>query len=1115
MLSSESRWYFQLFGGFEARWGALRINRFRTAKTASLLGYLITHPPHRFAREALAELFWGDMEPERARNNLSVALHALRHALEIPGAPQLVEADSRWIGLKSDSYLADALEFEQAIQLARATSDPAQQYERLAFAAHLYQGDFLPGIYDAWVVRKASELQAECLNALEQLARFDAERGNIEAERAWLTQAVGINPLDSDLSAHLIELHLQARQYESAAQLSGAWLEQYRRLTGEPPPPRIVALHQEAQRRHTSRPQRSLSPSETRPDKPTLSPQLHSDASAPNSSNLAPLSPLSARREGGTLAAHAHFSPSSFTERGLGGEVEMVLLPALPPLPRTRFVGREGETAHLMELLTDAAVPCVVIVGLGGMGKTRLALEVAHRIAASQQTRVHWISLTAINRPEQIIPVVTQTLGLAMTSNPTDALRRYSAQHRPLIFLDNFEHLLPEGALIVAALLRAVPEMRLCVTSRFPLHIESETLFPLASLPCPDTPDCPALALFVDRARQVSHDFRLTEQNRPLILELCRQLGSIPLALDLAAARLNTLSPKQLLERVHDRLHWLKTRRDDIEARHRAMLSVLEATVAAVPQDARRMFAQLSLLPDVWDVELAQATVGMPPERFAEALETLLEASLIERVSDEPARYRMLEIVREYAQSLLSDARRRAAENRLCAWVLRTALHRAEEAYTPRLTEWLRFWDSCRAPLLLTLDLLEREGRLHEAIRLLRAVERCLYLRPLHDDALKRLQHWLNAGKLSSRDEADARLLQARLLFEASEGRQAMPVVRELAQLEGRDKRRGWALYWIVQIAFTMRDLPTALRYWKQLRRFYPCPEQPQLHCAIHYLWGYLEPVEDIVAWREEGVHFAQQSGDPILLGSALVALIELLVFHGEYDRALRYTNEAHRLYTQMDGPLYLIGVLHSQIYCLLQQGELTQAQQTLNACSEMESRLGLPKHTTHWLQASLWRWEGQLAQAQQLALSQVAELEMQQIWHQGAMMWELAALCAAEMGNLEEALRYAAEAARLREREDDLPRKLFTRTHYAYLRARAGNPDALKELEECLQFWRTLHWRPWQATTLLYLAETYAQYRETAHARAALEEAVQLNQSMGRTLALKKCQILKNLLSI
>jgi predicted ATPase len=749
------------------------------------------------------------------------------------------------------------------------------------------------------------------------------------------------------------------------------------------------------------------------------------------------------------------------------------------------------------------------------MGKTRLALEVAHRIAASQQMRVHWVYLTAITRPEQIVPAIVQTLGLAMTSNPTDALRRYSAQHHPLIFLDNFEHLLPEGALIVAELLRTVPEMRLCVTSRFPLRIESETLFPLAPLPCPDAPECPALALFVDRARQVSYDFRLTEQNRPLILELCRQLGSIPLALELAAARLNTLSPKQLLERVHDRLHWLKTRRDDTEARHRAMLSVLEATAAVLPPETRRIFAQLSLLPDVWDAELAQATVGMSPERFAKALETLLEASLIERVSEEPARYRVLEIVREYAQSLLSDARRRAAENRLCAWMLRTALQRAEEAYTPRLSEWLRFWDSCRAPLLLTLDLLERDGRLHEAIRLLRAVERYLYLRPLHEDALNRLQRWLNAGKLSSRDAVDARLLQARLLFEASEGRQAMSVVMELAQLERRDKRRGWALYWSVQIAFTMRDMPTALRYWKQLRRFYPCPEQPQLHCAIHYLWGYLEPVEDIVAWREECVRFAQQSGDPILLGSALVALIELLVFHGEYDRALRYTNEAYRLYTQMDEPLYLIGVLHSQIYCLLQQGELAQAQQTLNACSEMESRLGLPKQTTHWFQASLWRWDGQLAQAQLLALSQVAELEMQQLWHQGAMMWELAALCAAEMGNLEEALRYAAEAARLREREDDLPRKQFTRTHYAYLRARAGNPDALKELEECLQFWRTLDWRPWQATTLLYLAETYAQYGETARARAALEETIQLNQSMGRALALKKCQILKNLLPI
>jgi len=1048
MPFSDTRWYFQLFGGFEARRGALRINRFRTAKTTSLLSYLITHPPHRFAREVLADLFWSDMEPERARNNLSVALHSLRYALNLPNMPSVIEADSRWVGLREDSYMADVLEFEHAIQIALAISDPAQQYERLASAVHLYQGEFLPGIYDSWVVEKAAELQAECLNALEQLARFDAARGNTEAERAWRTKAVSINSsIDS---------------------------EQYHRFTGAPPPPRIVALNQEAQRRSESQTAHSISPSETRPDKPAL------------------------------LPPHPEKHAELFTTPH-----------ALPTLPRTRFVGREEEIAQLTQLLTDSTVPCVVITGLGGIGKTRLALEVAHRIAASEQMCVHWICLTTITRSEQIVPVMVQTLGLATASNLTDSLRRYSAQYRPLLFLDNFEHLLPDGTLIVADLLRAIPEMRLCITSRLPLRIESETLFPLTSLPCPDDLDCPAMTLFEDRARQVSHDIRLTEQNRPLVLELCRSLDSIPLALELAAARLNTLSLKQLLERVHNRLHWLKTRRSDIEVRHRAMLGVLEATLATLPPDTRRAFASLGLLPDEWDIELAQATVGMPPERFVEVLENLLEASLVKRVSDDPPRYRMLEIVREYAQSLLSDARRRATENHLCGWMVRTALHHAEEAYTPHLTEWLRFWDSYRAPLLLTLDLLERDGRLHEAVRLLRAVERYLCLRPLYEDMLNRLQHWLDTGTLSSRDAVDVRLLQARLLYEGREGHHAMSTVIELAQVERRDKRRGWALYWIVQMAFIERDMPTTMRYWKRLRRLYPCPEQPQLHCAIHYLWGYLESEENIIAWREEGVRFAQRSGDPVLLGSAINALVETLTLHGEYTRALRYLDEAQKLFDQLNTPLHLNSGMHFRAYCLLQQGELAQAQQILKDCTELTGRLGLSVYVTDYLQASLWRWEGRWAQAQQLALSRTAELELQQHWHLGAMMWEIAALCAAEMGIMDAALRYAAEAVRLRDYEDDLPRKQFTRTHYAYLRARAGDPSALQELQECLRFWQTLRWRPWQATTLYYLAEAYAQHGEISRAHTALEEAIQLNQCMGRALALQKCQILKNSLPI
>ncbi|MCX7925320.1 MAG: tetratricopeptide repeat protein, partial [Fimbriimonadales bacterium] len=215
----ESRWYFQFFGGFEARCGTLRINRLRTAKTTALLAYMATHPPHRFARDRLAELFWSDLEIERARNNLSVALNALRHAFHREEAQPLIYADAFTVGLTPERFAADVLEFEDALVVARRTSDPALRYEQLSRAVHLYQGDFLPCVYEEWAIQKAALLQGDCLAALEQLIAIDLERGDLTQAQQWLHKTLAINPDDGDALCQLAELYLDGRQYEAAAQV--------------------------------------------------------------------------------------------------------------------------------------------------------------------------------------------------------------------------------------------------------------------------------------------------------------------------------------------------------------------------------------------------------------------------------------------------------------------------------------------------------------------------------------------------------------------------------------------------------------------------------------------------------------------------------------------------------------------------------------------------------------------------------------------------------------------------------------------------------------------------------------------------------------------------------
>ncbi|MFN4033847.1 MAG: BTAD domain-containing putative transcriptional regulator [Fimbriimonadales bacterium] len=221
------------------------MNRLRTAKTTALLAYLAVHPPHRFTRETLADLFGSDMEYTRALNNLSVALNALRHAFHGEQASPLL----RSVRMIPERFMADVLEFEHALAIAKRAPETAIRYEQLSRAVHLYQGDFLPSVYDEWALQKAAALQGECLAALEQLTAVDLERGDTLQAQQWLQKTLRITPDDGDALCHLAELYLQARQHEAAAQVCRAWLAQRAEFAETALARRVATLLGEAYRR--------------------------------------------------------------------------------------------------------------------------------------------------------------------------------------------------------------------------------------------------------------------------------------------------------------------------------------------------------------------------------------------------------------------------------------------------------------------------------------------------------------------------------------------------------------------------------------------------------------------------------------------------------------------------------------------------------------------------------------------------------------------------------------------------------------------------------------------------------------------------------------------------
>jgi predicted ATPase/DNA-binding SARP family transcriptional activator len=1077
MMHAEPRWYFRLFGGFEARWGAVCVHRLRTAKTTALMGYMVAHPPHRFTRESLCARFWDDREPERARNSLSVALNAIRHAFHLDEASApLLECDAQTVALNPDLFAADVLAFEEAIALAQRTSDPSAQRHHYAHAASLYHGEFMAGYYEPWIIDKSAQLQLRYVHALRQLVELDLQRGERVSAIEWLQRLVSAQPYDPDPLYALTMLYLEEGLDAAARQLCEAWQAQYVRECGRavPDKARVALLHCQRSRGVRRRRERQATPA--RPDKP---------------------------------------------ERNAPPALPVFVAPAESalPTPAVPLLGREQELESLLRALRQPDTRCLTLLGLGGMGKTRLALEVAHRWA--QHAPVCWTPLATLTHAEQLPEAALLALGVAPENEPLPQLLHCLRQRGTLLLvLDNLEHLLPDAARLIARLLQDAPECRLLSTSRAPIGIDGETLVALAPLPCDDTLASPAVQLFVHRARQVAHDFRITDENLPIIGALCRRLDGVPLAIELAASRVNVLSPRQMLDSVAHRLEWLKTHRVDIPPRHREMRSVLDVSYVTLPAAAQTLLRQLAASPGAWTLATLHAVFypDAPLEPVADALETLLGAGLAMRLPNGDApKFHLLEVVREYAQTLQAPDEAHAYRRAISDWVQAQAATRAAQSHTAQLPDWLAFWDDHKELLRETLEFLHEQGQTGALLTLFEQIARYLVLRPAASWAHESLARAVQAADAPPDALCRAMCLLARLHFhlESFEASRAW-ARRALALAESPDApvddaTRGWALYWTVQLAFTARAMDTVNAHWERLWAYYPCPHEPRLHLAIHYLAGYLFPERHTAEWREQAVQFAHAQGDPLLLLDAIDALLEPLYFRGEYERARAYLREAETLARQLGSQTRLLPMLYTRAYIDIQQGALDSAESLIAELYALDAQLGRHAESIQWLHGMLYRHQGRYADALRLALELTAQHEMAQRPHEAASAWDLAATVALEMGDLTAARRYAQHALDQRARQDDAYRLHYSRTIYYGIRGMtAPDAEAINGLHACLRFWESQDLPPWRANTLYYLAAALAIAGETARAHDALDAAIHLNDAMGRRIALERCRALK-----
>jgi predicted ATPase/DNA-binding XRE family transcriptional regulator len=362
----------------------------------------------------------------------------------------------------------------------------------------------------------------------------------------------------------------------------------------------------------------------------------------------------------------------------------------------TTFVGRESDVADIKERLQSHRF--VTLVGTGGCGKTRCAIEVARGILDDYEDGVWLAELAAISDPAMVGSLIAGALSLREAADRPmlDTLLAFLKRKRLLLVLDNCEHVIDEARRVVAAILQTCPDVRVLATSRESFSIAGEQAYRLPSLAVPS-----AMQLFCDRAAAADNQFALSLEAAPHVADICKRLDGIPLAIELAAARITVLSPQQLAQKLGERFRLLTAGDRTAKPRHQTMQALIDWSYDLLSDDERRLFRKLSIFTADFTLELAAAVCrddDVDEIAMLDLLSSLVDKSLVQTQPSAGARrYRLLESTREYARKKLTDA---GEESTLALEHARVFLELAEQLRDAWQTTPDRVWLAQAKPVL-------------------------------------------------------------------------------------------------------------------------------------------------------------------------------------------------------------------------------------------------------------------------------------------------------------------------------------------------------------------------------------------------------------------------------
>jgi predicted ATPase/DNA-binding SARP family transcriptional activator len=669
-----------LFGTFDVRQAGCPVPPLRSQKGQWLLALLTLQPGRALERTWLAGLLWPDSTARQAAYNLSRNLTDLRHALG-PEARRLQTPSTQTLRLDLVGAEADVLRFDEAVR----RGDPPSLEEAVA----LHRGLLLPGCAEEWVLPEREAREQAYLGALEQLAAHVAQRGEHGVAVRYLRRLVAVDPLRDSGQRALMEALAAGGDLAAATQVYRDFrLLLHRELNAEPDP-ETTALFQ----------------------------QIRVEARG------------KASRASGTPIKPPETFPNNL------------------PVQLTSFIGRVGEIREVKRLLGSTHL--LTLTGAGGCGETRLGLQLAADLAEEYRDGVWLVELASLSDPGLVPQTVAAAVGVRkepgrpLTETLGDALRPRSL----LLVLDNCEHLLSACAQLAETLLRRCARLRILATSREGLHITGETTYRVPPLSLPDLERLPpaetltrfeAAQLFVERAMAALPSFTLTDQNTAAVVSVCHRLDGIPLAIELAAARVKALPVEKIAVRLNDRFHLLTSGSRTALPRQQTLRALIDWSYDLLTELERALMRRLSVFAGSWTLEAAEAVCGQDGIEECEVLDlltSLVEKSLVgyEEQTRE-ARYKLLETIRQYARDrLLESGEGEALRGRHLDFFLRLAEARGGQSLWEipigELERWDREHDNLRAALEWGLAV---DGGAEAAARLSAALagfwdRRCFY----------------------------------------------------------------------------------------------------------------------------------------------------------------------------------------------------------------------------------------------------------------------------------------------------------------------------------------------------------------------------------------------------